>query len=129
MRPLATGSGSRLGHSIEDGVRAGQPSVSERVAPETFVPGFWLSRCEGFRVDDRRGPLGFVESVVPGEPLRGPSALIVAESRPGGRRHYVPVLDVGVVQPVAERVVLRRSFPQGRGTQTTRERTAVQGAK
>jgi hypothetical protein len=128
MRPLASGSRSRFRDSSEDGVRADRPSVFQRAAPETFVPGFWLSRCEGFRVDDRQGPLGFVESVVLGDPARGPSALIVAESRPGGRRHYVPVLDVGVVQSVAERVVLRRSFPPGR-EQETRERTAAQDAE
>lgn len=116
MRLLATGRRSRRGDATDDGARVGGPSVSERVAPGTFVPGFWLSRCEGFRVDDRRGPLGFVESVVMGDPLRGPRALIVVESRPGGRRHYVPVLDVGVVQSVAERVVLRRAFAQGPGS-------------
>lgn len=127
MRPLASGSRSRFSDSSEGGVHAGRPSASERAAPETHVPGFWLSRCEGFRVDDRRGPLGFVESVIPGHP-RGPSALIVAESLPGGRRHYVPVRDVGVVHSVAERVVLRTSFPNGR-EKTTRDRTAAQATK
>lgn len=115
MPPLASRSRSTLGFSSQQGGSArARSGMSGRGALEAFVPGYWLSRCEGFRVDDRDGPLGFVESVVMDDPRRDPRALIVTENRPGGRRHYVPVLDVAAVQCVAERVALDTSSRTGR---------------
>jgi hypothetical protein len=70
-----------------------------------------LSHCEGFRVDDQDGPLGFVESIVAGDETR-PAGLIIAETRSGGRRHYVPIFHVAVVQPVRERVALDTSMTE-----------------
>jgi hypothetical protein len=74
--------------------------------------GYWLSQCEGFRVDVPGGSLGFVEEIVFAGPGSEPEALVVVGGFSGTRRWLVPVGDVAVVQPHRERVSLESSPAQ-----------------
>jgi hypothetical protein len=70
---------------------------------------YWLSRCEGFRVDAPAGRLGFVEEVRFVTRLDRPDLLVVRGGLAGRRVLLVPVTQVKEVVPRQERVVLTRS--------------------
>jgi hypothetical protein len=72
----------------------------------TFVEGYWLGRCEGFRVESPDGPIGFVEEVLGSEP---PQALVIRAGRFGTRLLIVSLDEVVAFRPSEERIVLRGS--------------------
>lgn len=78
-------------------------------AAAAFDSAYWLSHCEGFRVDAPGGSLGFVEEIVFAGPGYEPKALVVAGGLSGRQRWLVPVADVAVVQPRRELVSLASS--------------------
>lgn len=73
---------------------------------QAFRTDYWLSHCEGFRVDSPRGFVGFVEEVLVDDSHGYPRALVVVSGRSAARRSVVPVGNVAVVQPTRERVSL-----------------------
>lgn len=71
---------------------------------EPFDRDYWLSHCEGFRVDFVDGVHGFVEEVRHAlDPDRAP-VLAVRVGRLGRRVVLVPVDDVAFVVPRAEHI-------------------------
>ena len=81
---------------------------SATAAPPQFDRDYWLSHCEGFRVDADGGRLGFVDSV---ERRDGAVVLAVRAGRLGRRLLLVDAGEVDFIVPRAERVWLH-SPPQ-----------------
>jgi hypothetical protein len=71
---------------------------------------YWLGHCEGFRVVGPAGRVGLVEAVVGEED--DPEALVVRTGLFGTGVAVVPVGAVELVEPRAERVVLRAAPEQ-----------------
>jgi hypothetical protein len=86
--------------------------IAERTE-NRFVDGYWLGRCEGFRVESPDSRIGFVEEVV-GCPEQ-PEALVIRPGLLGARVLIVPVAEIVALIPSQERVVLRGS-PHIRGS-------------
>jgi len=97
-------------HGLESG--GAMREIAERTE-NRFVDGYWLRRCEGFRVESPNGRIGFVEEVV-GRPEQ-PEALLIRAGLLGARVLIVPVTEIVALIPSQERVVLRGS-PQIRGS-------------
>jgi hypothetical protein len=76
---------------------------------------YWLSRCEGFRVETPEGRYGLVEAVMFKVRPDDPDALVVRTGMLGRRLVLVPVDDVAEVTPRRERVSLAR-VPEDSGT-------------
>jgi hypothetical protein len=68
---------------------------------------YWLSNCEGFRVDSPHGRFGLVEAVMFRSP-REPDALIVRSGILARRLVLVPIDDVAEVLPRRQRILLAR---------------------
>lgn len=65
---------------------------------------YWLGHCEGFRVFGPDGRIGVVEVVLGAEDE--PEALVVRTGLFGTRASVLPVADVDLVEPRAERIVV-----------------------
>lgn len=76
---------------------------------------YWLSRCEGFRVDTPEGRYGLVEAVMFRVRPDDPDALVVRTGMLGRRLVLVPIEDVADVTPRKERIGLAR-VPADSGT-------------
>lgn len=73
--------------------------------PMSFDRGYWLSHCEGFRVDTADGRLGFVEELRAGIDGQG-DMLAVRAGLLGRRIVLVPVTEVDFIVPRAKRIWL-----------------------
>jgi hypothetical protein len=73
--------------------------------PMSFDRDYWLSHCEGFRVETSGGPLGFVEELRAGVDGHG-DMLAVRAGLLGRRVVLVPVTEVDFIVPRAERIWL-----------------------
>jgi len=69
---------------------------------------YWLSRCEGFRVDSPEGRFGLVEAVMFRVRPDEPDALIVRAGVLARRLVLVPIDEVAEVVARRERIVLSR---------------------
>ena len=76
--------------------------------------GYWLRRCEGFRVETPAGRLGTVESLRFGRLHDCPDELVVRAGLLRSRLVAVDVDDVETVLPREQRIVLRRDPDRGR---------------
>jgi hypothetical protein len=72
---------------------------------EYWSPDYWLGHCEGFRVVDDNGRLGFVEEVHGDEDE--PDELIVRGGLVGNRILRIPVEAIQEIQPRHECVLVR----------------------
>ena len=68
---------------------------------------YWLTHCEGYRVDGSEGRLGFVEQVRIGKDSPADTILAVRAGRLGRRHLLVSVAEVAFVVPRAQRIWLR----------------------
>jgi hypothetical protein len=84
-----------LARGGEEAIRAGED-----------MSAYWLSTCEGFRVDSENGRVGIVEEVRL-SPGKNPQALAVRTGLFLTRVEIVPVSDVERVIPRKKRVLLR----------------------
>jgi hypothetical protein len=73
--------------------------------PMSFDRAYWLSHCEGFRVDTAGGRLGFVEELRAGVDSHG-DMLAVRAGLLGRRLVLVPATEVDFIVPRAERIWL-----------------------
>jgi hypothetical protein len=71
----------------------------------SFDRAYWLSHCEGFRVDTVNGHLGFVEEIRSGDNPDG-AVLAVRAGLLGRRIVLVPARDVEFIVPRAQRLWL-----------------------
>jgi hypothetical protein len=83
----------------------------ERRPPRTATFGYWLCRCQGFRVDSPEGRVGFVEEVRFRSRVDRPDALAVRAGLLGRHLLIVPVDEVADIAPREERIVLRSAPP------------------
>jgi hypothetical protein len=83
----------------------------ERRPPRTAAFGYWLCRCQGFRVDSPEGRVGFVEEVRFRSRVDRPDALAVRAGLLGRHLLIVPVDEVADIAPREERIVLRSAPP------------------
>lgn len=89
-----------------------RPMSVERESEHAFTRSsldrsYWLSRCEGFRVDAADGRIGFVEEVVFSSKLDEPDALVVRAGLFGRRTILISAHDVAEVVPREKRLRLR----------------------
>jgi hypothetical protein len=82
----------------ESGLRAGSSQF-----------GYWLRRCEGFRVDSPAGRVGFVVELRYGSSLEEPDAIVVRAGLFGRVLLIVPAGEIGEIVPRERRVLLLRS--------------------
>lgn len=82
-----------------------QATTAEHLPAAAFDRDYWLTHCEGFRVDAPNGRLGFVEEIRAGD---GPddTVLAVRAGRLGRRIVLVSVREVDFIVPRAERIWL-----------------------
>ena len=80
---------------------------STRRGPEPFDRDYWLSHCEGYRVDSGDGRLGFVEDVRRPPTSSADGILAVRAGRLGRRLLLVSTAEVAFVVPRAKRIWLR----------------------
>ncbi|HEX4929327.1 MAG TPA: hypothetical protein VFV62_01365 [Gaiellaceae bacterium] len=73
--------------------------------PMSIDRDYWLSHCEGYRVDTADGRLGFVDEIRAGRDPDG-DVLAVRAGVLGRRIVLVPVAEVEFVVPRAERIWL-----------------------
>jgi hypothetical protein len=98
---------SRTGPEEEDSAVTTSPQTAHDLRkPISIDRDYWLSHCEGFRVDTAAGRLGFVAGIRAG---RGPDdgVLAVRAGLLGRRIVLVPVTGVDFIVPRAERIWLR----------------------
>jgi hypothetical protein len=81
-------------------------TLEDRGADRPFDRDYWLTHCEGFRVDTSEGRLGVVETVLPGENPYD-THLAVRAGRLGRRIVLVPLSSVAFIVPRAGRIWLR----------------------
>jgi hypothetical protein len=81
-------------------VGSARGQMREDFGASSFDIDYWLSRCEGYRVESEAGKLGVVEELRFGSRLDRPDELIVRAGFLGRRRVRVPVGDV-------ERIITR----------------------
>jgi hypothetical protein len=73
-----------------------------------FDRDYWLSRCEGFRVETAEGrPVGAVVELRYRSAVERPDRLVVRGGRFATRVVIVPVASVAAIVPGEERLVLR----------------------
>jgi hypothetical protein len=72
-----------------------------------FDRDYWLSHCEGYRVEASDGRLGFVEEIRRPRDSGGQATLVVRAGRLGRRLLLVPADEVVFIIPRAERDWLR----------------------
>lgn len=85
-------------------------SAPESVQPEPKAPidrEYWLAHCEGYRVDSPGGRVGLVEEVRRVDGDERAESLAVLAGMYGRRRLMIPVSEVGVIVPHAERLFLK----------------------
>lgn len=80
---------------------------ADRGADEPFDRDYWLTHCEGYRVDTGAGRLGFVETVILGENPPDDTCLAVRAGSLGRTVVLVPLSSVAFIVPQAERIWLR----------------------
>ncbi len=80
-------------------------ATPECLPAASFDRAYWLSHCEGFRVDTVNGRLGFVEEIRASDGLDD-VVLAVRAGRFGRRVTLVSARDVDFVVPRAERLWL-----------------------
>lgn len=80
-------------------------AAPEAHSADSFDRDYWLSHCEGFRVDTAAGRLGFVEEIRAGRDPDG-DVLAVRAGVLGRRIVLVPAAEVEFVVPRAERIWL-----------------------
>ena len=78
------------------------PATPAPRAHQPFDRDYWLSHCEGFRVDTAHGRLGFVEEVRGGD--IGDAVLAVRTGVLGRRVMLVPADAVDFIVPRAQRL-------------------------
>ena len=81
-----------------------RPSREVLESAPVFDRDYWLSHCEGYRVDGVEGRIGFVDAV---RVLRGAAVLAVRAGRLGRRILLVPAEEVAFIVPRAERIWLQ----------------------
>lgn len=91
----------------------------------SFLPGssgfgYWLRRCEGFRVDSPHGRVGLVEELRYGSSIEEPDAIAVRAGLFGRLLLIVPTGEVEAILPAEERMLVRRS-PRPSATERVRE--------
>ena len=85
---------------------AGRTSTPEPVLP--LDREYWLSHCEGYRVESPGGRVGLVEEVHCAPESRRAESLAVLAGMFGRRRLIVPVSEVDAIVPHAERIFLKK---------------------
>jgi len=80
-------------------------------AEEPIALEYWLSHCQGFRVDSPDGRVGFVEDVCYGVDPDRPEALAVRVGILGRKVVLVAVDEVVEIIPRKERIILRAMPP------------------
>jgi len=84
---------------------AARAGLSLARAPQASLDrDYWLSHCEGYRVEGDEGRIGFVEAV---SHQAGRRMLAVRAGRLGRRLVLVPADEVSFIVPRAERIWLR----------------------
>jgi hypothetical protein len=71
-----------------------------------FDRSYWLSRCEGFRVDSPRGRVGIVSELVFGSRLDQPDALVVRVGLLARRTILISTSEVAEIVPSEKRLRL-----------------------
>jgi hypothetical protein len=86
----------------------GRVTNGRKAAPsaDEDLSGYWLSTCEGFRVESNDGRVGIVEEIR-FSPNRRPEALAVRTGLFRTRLLLVPIDDVREVTPRTKRVLVR----------------------
>jgi CelD/BcsL family acetyltransferase involved in cellulose biosynthesis len=92
-----------------------EQSTMEPATHEALDRAYWLSNCEGFRVDSPQGRFGLVEAVMFRSRPNEPDALIVRSGLLARRLVLVPLEDVAEVLPRRQRIVLER-VPEASGS-------------
>jgi hypothetical protein len=92
----------------------------------SFLPGssgfgYWLRRCEGFRVDSPIGRVGLVEELRYSSSIEKPDAIAVRAGLFGRLLLIVPTGEVEAILPAEERMLVRRSPPRPSATERVRE--------
>jgi hypothetical protein len=80
---------------------------ADRGADEPFDRDYWLTHCEGYRVDTGTRRLGFVEEVILGENPPDDTYLAVRAGWLGRTVVRVPLSSVAFIVPQAKRIWLR----------------------
>jgi len=83
--------------------------------------GYWLRRCEGFRVESPQGRVGFVEEVRYATRCDRPDVIAVRAGLLGRLLLILPVGEVAEILPREELVVLQRS-PRPSATEPSHNR-------
>jgi len=78
--------------------------------PSAPVGAYWLSRCEGFRIEGRDGKTGVVDEVVFTGPMAPASFLVVQLDGLFEKKRVIAVAEVAEVDPWSRRLRLRGSF-------------------
>lgn len=94
--------------STAPGWTAPTPELVPRTENGGIDRYYWLAHCEGYLVDSPGGRVGLVERVLRVEGER-PEALVILAGMYGRRRLTIPVNEVDVILPYAQRVLLRSS--------------------
>jgi hypothetical protein len=81
----------------------------DRGADKPFDRDYWLTHCEGYRVDTGTNRLGVVETVILGENPPDDTCLVIRGGWLGRRVVLVPLSSVAFIVPQAERIWLRTS--------------------
>jgi hypothetical protein len=82
-------------------------TLGDRGADKPFDRDYWLTHCEGYRVETGEGRLGFVETVLRDENPPHDIHLAIRAGRLGRRIVLVPLSSVAFIVPRAERIWLR----------------------
>ena len=82
-------------------------TLGDRGGDKSFDRDYWLTHCEGYRVDTHVGRLGFVATVLRGESPPHATHLAVRVGRLGRRIVLVPLESVAFIVQRAKRIWLR----------------------
>src|SRR6266567_1312073 len=86
---------------------ADRPTALEPIVARRRDGGYWLSHCEGFKVESPQGQVGVVESVVYAGNEPRPRYLAVASGRFVLHTELVPCGDVVSIDPRETRLTVR----------------------
>ena len=101
---------SRASHSEILRLRPEPPVAATHPSPPAVDRGdhdYWLTRCEGYRVDGSEGRIGFVEEVRVGAEHPRETILVVRAGRLGRRRLLVSATGAAFLVPREQRIWLR----------------------
>jgi len=92
---------------------------TEAAARSCWAIDYWLRHCEGFRVCEARGPIGYVETVLMNDQDE-PHSLVVRVGSAFNVLVTFPVEAVEGLDPTTERVFVAPTVPTERATRQLR---------